>query len=87
MSPLNPTSLGSPRNQPEDRTGLFRTRRSGSWKNGGWKNTQGNNLHSAIHLPINHETQTSGLEGYGESSSAPIAPQRPILLENGQQTF
>ncbi|MBW0488963.1 hypothetical protein O181_028678 [Austropuccinia psidii MF-1] len=85
MSPVNPTSLGAPRNQPEDRPGLFRTRGSGPWKNGGWKNTQGNNCHAAIHLPIKPEPQTSGLEGYGESSSDPITLQRPILMENGQQ--
>ncbi|MBW0475280.1 hypothetical protein O181_014995 [Austropuccinia psidii MF-1] len=66
MSPVHLRNLGIPRNQPEDRQCLFRTRRSGAGhleQSGGWQDTQGNHTHSAIHLPIQQKTQTRGLEG------------------------
>ncbi|MBW0483788.1 hypothetical protein O181_023503 [Austropuccinia psidii MF-1] len=40
---------------------------------------------SAIHFPIQQETQTRGLERYGSSSSAPPTPQRFISIEHGKQ--
>ncbi|MBW0532005.1 hypothetical protein O181_071720 [Austropuccinia psidii MF-1] len=80
--------LGFQRNQPEDREGLSRTRRPGRGHlghSGGWKNTEGNHTHPAIHFPIQQEPQTRGLERYGSRSSAPPTPQRFISMEHGQQ--
>ncbi|MBW0500588.1 hypothetical protein O181_040303 [Austropuccinia psidii MF-1] len=80
--------LGFQRNQPEDREGLSRTRRPGRGHlghSGGWQKTEGNHTHPAIHLPIQQEPQTRGLEGYGPSSLAPPTPQRPFAMEHGQQ--
>ncbi|MBW0463542.1 hypothetical protein O181_003257 [Austropuccinia psidii MF-1] len=74
--------------QPEDRECLFRTRISGRGHLGhigGWQHIEGNHIHSAIHIPIQHKPQTRGLEGYGPSSSAPPAPQRPSSMGNGKQ--
>ncbi|MBW0473741.1 hypothetical protein O181_013456 [Austropuccinia psidii MF-1] len=45
MSPVQLRNLGIPKNQPEDRQGLFRTRRPGTGHLGhssGWKDTEGN---------------------------------------------
>ncbi|MBW0517883.1 hypothetical protein O181_057598 [Austropuccinia psidii MF-1] len=88
MSPVHLRNLGFQRNQQEDREGLSRTRRPERehlGHSGGWKETEGNNTHSTIHFPINHEPQTRGLERYGSSSSAPPTPQRFILMEHVQQ--
>ncbi|MBW0487570.1 hypothetical protein O181_027285 [Austropuccinia psidii MF-1] len=77
-----------PRNQPEDREGLSRTRRPGRGHlghSGGWHGTEGNNTHSSIHLPIKQKLQTGVLEGYGSSSSAPPTPQRSFPMDHGQQ--
>ncbi|MBW0519482.1 hypothetical protein O181_059197 [Austropuccinia psidii MF-1] len=74
--------------QPEDREGLSRTRRPGRGHlghSGGWQDIEGNHTQCAIHTPIQQKTQTRGLEGYGSSSSAPPTPQRPFLMEHGQQ--
>ncbi|MBW0571179.1 hypothetical protein O181_110894, partial [Austropuccinia psidii MF-1] len=65
--------------------GLSRTRRPGEGHSGGWKDIEENNTHSAIHFQIQQKPQTRGLEGYGSSSSAPPAPQRPFSMEHGQQ--
>ncbi|MBW0519401.1 hypothetical protein O181_059116 [Austropuccinia psidii MF-1] len=88
MSPGHLKNLGLQRNQPEDREGLSRTRIPGRGHlghSGGWKDTKGNHTHSDIHLPIQQEPQTRGLERYGSSSSAPPTPQRFISMEHGQQ--
>ncbi|MBW0535775.1 hypothetical protein O181_075490 [Austropuccinia psidii MF-1] len=88
MLPLHLRNLRFPRNQPEDRQGLFRARRPGTGHlghNGGWQDTEGNHTHSAIHLSIQQKPQTRGLEGYGSSSSAPPTPQRLIPMEHGQK--
>ncbi|MBW0474996.1 hypothetical protein O181_014711 [Austropuccinia psidii MF-1] len=88
MFPVHLRNLGITRNQPEERQGLFRTRRSVTGhlgNSGGWKDTEGNHTHSEIHLPIQQKPQTRGLEGYGSSSSAPPTPQRFIPMENGKQ--
>ncbi|MBW0538307.1 hypothetical protein O181_078022 [Austropuccinia psidii MF-1] len=88
MSPVHLRNLGFQRNQPEDREGLSRTRipsRGHLGHSGGWQNIEGNNTSSAIHIPIQQKPQTRGLEGYGSSSSAPPAPQRPLSMEHGQQ--
>ncbi|MBW0531674.1 hypothetical protein O181_071389 [Austropuccinia psidii MF-1] len=87
MSPVHLRSLGSQRNQPEDREGLSRTRIPGRGHprhSGGWQDTEGNYTHSAIHFPIKQEPQTRGLERYGSSSSGPPTPQRFISMEHGQ---
>ncbi|MBW0506842.1 hypothetical protein O181_046557 [Austropuccinia psidii MF-1] len=81
MSPVQLRDLGFQRNQTEDREGLSRARIPGRGHlghSGGWKDTEGNHTHSAIHFPIQQEPQTRGLERYGSSSSAPPTPQRFI---------
>ncbi|MBW0488949.1 hypothetical protein O181_028664 [Austropuccinia psidii MF-1] len=88
MSPAYLRDLAFQRNQPEDREGLSRTRRPGRGHLGqscGWKNTDRNHTHTAIHIPIQQEPQTRGLERYGSSSSAPPTTQRFISMEHGQQ--
>ncbi|MBW0559607.1 hypothetical protein O181_099322 [Austropuccinia psidii MF-1] len=77
MLPVHFRNFGIPRNQPEDKKGLSRTRIPGRGHlghSGGWKDTEGNYTHSSIHLPIQHKPQTRGLEGYGSTSSAPPTP-------------
>ncbi|MBW0525929.1 hypothetical protein O181_065644 [Austropuccinia psidii MF-1] len=62
-----------PWNQPEDREGLFRTRRPGRGHlghSGGWQDTEGNNTPYSIHIPNQQKPQKRGLEGYVSSSSA-----------------
>ncbi|MBW0544328.1 hypothetical protein O181_084043 [Austropuccinia psidii MF-1] len=88
MSPVHLRNLGFQSKQPEDREGVSRTRRPGKGHighSGGWQDTEGNHTHSAIHFPIQQEPQTTGLERYGSSSSAPPTPQRLISMEYGQQ--
>ncbi|MBW0488486.1 hypothetical protein O181_028201 [Austropuccinia psidii MF-1] len=88
MSPVHCGNLGIPRNQPEDREGLSRTRRPkrGHLRHsGGWQDTEVNNTHSSIHLSIKKKPQTRGLEGYGSSPSAPPTPQRYFQMEYGQK--
>ncbi|MBW0465771.1 hypothetical protein O181_005486 [Austropuccinia psidii MF-1] len=88
MSPVHLRNLGIPRNKPEDRKGLSRTRRPGKGhlgKRSGWQDTEGNHTHYYIHLLIQQRTQIRGLEGYGSSSSDPPTPQRSFPLEHGQQ--
>ncbi|MBW0498202.1 hypothetical protein O181_037917 [Austropuccinia psidii MF-1] len=88
MSPAHLRDLGFKRNQPEDREGLSRTRRSGRrylGHSGGWQNNEGDNINPVINTPIQQEPQTRGLEGYGSSSSAPPTPQRFISMEHGQE--
>ncbi|MBW0470728.1 hypothetical protein O181_010443 [Austropuccinia psidii MF-1] len=90
MSPVHLRSLGIPRNQPEDREGLSRTRIPGRGHvghSGGWEDTEINHAHSAIHFPIQHKPQTRGLEAYGSSYSAPPTCQRYFPMEHGQQDF
>ncbi|MBW0526353.1 hypothetical protein O181_066068 [Austropuccinia psidii MF-1] len=87
ISPVHLRNLGIPGNQPEDREGLFRTRRPGRGHlgySGVWQDTEGNHTHPVIHLPIQQKPQTRGLEVYGSSSSAPPTPQRSIPMEHGQ---
>ncbi|MBW0542842.1 hypothetical protein O181_082557 [Austropuccinia psidii MF-1] len=83
MSPVQLRNLGIPRNQPEDREGLSRTRRPGRGNLGhssGWQDIEENHTHSAIQFSIQQKPQTRRLEGYGSSSSAPTTPQRPFLM-------
>ncbi|MBW0502384.1 hypothetical protein O181_042099 [Austropuccinia psidii MF-1] len=88
MSPVHLRNLGFPRNKPEDRQGLFRTRRTGYGHLGhhsGWQDTEGNHTHSSIDLPTKQKPQSRGLEGYGSSSSDPPNPQRFIPMKNGHK--
>ncbi|MBW0484042.1 hypothetical protein O181_023757 [Austropuccinia psidii MF-1] len=88
MSPVHLRNLGIPRNQPEDREGLSRTRRPGRGHlgySGGWKGMEGNHTHSDIHFPTQQKPLTRGLEGYGSSSSARPTSQTPSSMEHGQQ--
>ncbi|MBW0466284.1 hypothetical protein O181_005999 [Austropuccinia psidii MF-1] len=88
MSRVHLRNLGIPRNQPEDREGLSRSRRPGGGSighSGEWKDIEVNNTHSSIHFSIQQKPQTRGLEGYGSSSSAPPTPQRSFTMEHGQQ--
>ncbi|MBW0501891.1 hypothetical protein O181_041606 [Austropuccinia psidii MF-1] len=64
MSPVYLRNLGIQSNLPEDREGLSRTRRPGRGHlghSGGWKDIEGNQTHSAIHVPIQQKPQTRGL--------------------------
>ncbi|MBW0493872.1 hypothetical protein O181_033587 [Austropuccinia psidii MF-1] len=68
MSPSHLRDRGFQRNQPEDREGFSKTRRTGRGhlgQSGGWQKIEGNNTHSAIHIPIKQKPHTSGLKGYG----------------------
>ncbi|MBW0521649.1 hypothetical protein O181_061364 [Austropuccinia psidii MF-1] len=88
MSPVRLRNLGFQRNQPEEREGLSRTRIPGRGHlghSGGWQDNEGNHTHSSIHFPIQQKPQARGLEGYGSIYSAPPTPQRPFLMESGQQ--
>ncbi|MBW0495944.1 hypothetical protein O181_035659 [Austropuccinia psidii MF-1] len=88
MSPVYLRDLGFQRNQPEDREGLSRTRRTGRGHlghSGGWKNNEGNNLNLAIHTPFQQGPQTRGLEIHGSSSSAPPTPQKFVSMKHEQQ--
>ncbi|MBW0491267.1 hypothetical protein O181_030982 [Austropuccinia psidii MF-1] len=76
------------RNKPVGREGLSRTRRLGGGHlghSGGWQDVEGYHTHSKIHFPIQQKPQTSRLEGYGSSSSAPPAPQRLFSMEHEKQ--
>ncbi|MBW0481371.1 hypothetical protein O181_021086 [Austropuccinia psidii MF-1] len=88
MSPVHLRNLGIPRQKPEDREGLSRTRIPGKGHLGqssGWQETEGNQTQSSIHLPVQQRPQTRGLEGYGLSSSAPPTPQRSFPMEHRQK--
>ncbi|MBW0547556.1 hypothetical protein O181_087271 [Austropuccinia psidii MF-1] len=85
MSPVQLRYLGIPRSQQEERTVLFRSRKSVFGKNGKWENTEGNHAHTPIHLPIQQRPQTRGLDRHGSSTSAPPNPQRPVPVEHGAQ--
>ncbi|MBW0470735.1 hypothetical protein O181_010450 [Austropuccinia psidii MF-1] len=88
MSPVHLRSLEIPRNQPEDRESLCRTRRPREGHlghNSGCQDTELNHTSSAIHLPIQKKPQTRGLKGYGSSSSAPPTPQRSFPSKHGKQ--
>ncbi|MBW0542763.1 hypothetical protein O181_082478 [Austropuccinia psidii MF-1] len=88
MSPVHLRNLGIPRNQPEYREGLFRTRRPGRGHlghSGGWQEYEVNHTHTAIHFPIQQGPQTRGLKGYVSSSSAPLTPQRSFPMGHVQQ--
>ncbi|MBW0493040.1 hypothetical protein O181_032755 [Austropuccinia psidii MF-1] len=52
MSPVHLRDLVIPRNQPEEKEGLFRYRRSGFGWYGEWKGTQGDYSHTPVHLLI-----------------------------------
>ncbi|MBW0483565.1 hypothetical protein O181_023280 [Austropuccinia psidii MF-1] len=81
MSPVHQRDLSIPRNQPEERKGLLRSRRSGFGQHGEWQDTEGNHSHT----PIQQRAQTRGLARHGSSTSAPPTSQRPILVEHGAQ--
>ncbi|MBW0491486.1 hypothetical protein O181_031201 [Austropuccinia psidii MF-1] len=66
---------------------MFRSRRSGLGQHGQWQDTQGNHSHTSIHLPIQQEPQTRGLDRYGSGTSAPPTPQRPAPMEHGKNRF
>ncbi|MBW0469645.1 hypothetical protein O181_009360 [Austropuccinia psidii MF-1] len=88
MSPVHLRNLGIPRNQPEYKEGLSRTRRPGRGHlghSGGWQDAEGNHTHSSIHLSIQQKPQNRGLGGYGSSCSALATPQISFPMEHGQQ--
>ncbi|MBW0528776.1 hypothetical protein O181_068491 [Austropuccinia psidii MF-1] len=69
MSPVHLKSLGIPRNQPEDKEGMSKTRRPGRGhlgNSGGWKDIEGNYTHSAIDFSIKQKAKARVLEGYCE---------------------
>ncbi|MBW0479531.1 hypothetical protein O181_019246 [Austropuccinia psidii MF-1] len=66
MSPVHLRDLGIPKNQPEDREGLSRTRRPGRrhlGHSGRWQGIEKNHTHSSISFLIQKKPQTRGLEG------------------------
>ncbi|MBW0520988.1 hypothetical protein O181_060703 [Austropuccinia psidii MF-1] len=84
MSPVQLRNLVVPRNHPEDREGLSRTRGTGRGhcgSSGGLQDTEGNHTYCASHLSIQQNPQTRGLEVYGSSSSAPPTPERAFPME------
>ncbi|MBW0469331.1 hypothetical protein O181_009046 [Austropuccinia psidii MF-1] len=83
MSPVHLRELGIPRNQPEERTGLFRSRRSGFGKYDEWKDIKGNNAHTPIQLQIQQIHQARGVDRHGSSTSAPLTSQIPVPVKNG----
>ncbi|MBW0519343.1 hypothetical protein O181_059058 [Austropuccinia psidii MF-1] len=88
MSPIYLRDLRFQSNEPEDREALSRARRPGRGQlghSGAWQNNEGDNINLSIHTPIHQEPHTTGLEGYGSSSSAPPTPQRFVSMEDGQQ--
>ncbi|MBW0471914.1 hypothetical protein O181_011629 [Austropuccinia psidii MF-1] len=85
MSPVHLKYLGALRNQPEERTGLFRSRAPGFGQHSELQDTQVNHSHTPINLPIQQNPQTRGLDRHGSSTSAPPTPQRPVPIENGKQ--
>ncbi|MBW0495465.1 hypothetical protein O181_035180 [Austropuccinia psidii MF-1] len=74
-------------NQPENRPGIIRIRRSDSGNYSRCQRTQINHSHTGIHLPLEQEHQTRGPGGYGSSSSAPPTPQRHIPMKHGKKEF
>ncbi|MBW0490676.1 hypothetical protein O181_030391 [Austropuccinia psidii MF-1] len=68
---------------PQNREGLFKTRRHAGGHlghSGRWQEIGGNHMHSTIYIPIQQKPQTRG-----SLSSAPPTPQRPLSMEHGQQ--
>ncbi|MBW0473394.1 hypothetical protein O181_013109 [Austropuccinia psidii MF-1] len=60
MSPVHLRNLGIPRNQPEDREGLFKNRipkRGHLGHSGGWHETEENHAHYSIHLPTQQKVK------------------------------
>ncbi|MBW0507524.1 hypothetical protein O181_047239 [Austropuccinia psidii MF-1] len=84
MSLVHLRVLKVPRSQPEDSTRPFISKGSGFGKHGYWKETQGENYQNPIHLAIQHTPQTSGLERYGSSTSAPPNAQKPVPMKHGK---
>ncbi|MBW0532204.1 hypothetical protein O181_071919 [Austropuccinia psidii MF-1] len=58
MSPVHLRDLGVPRSQPEEITGMFRSRRPAFGKHGEWKETQGNHSHTPIHFQFSIHLKT-----------------------------
>ncbi|MBW0486157.1 hypothetical protein O181_025872 [Austropuccinia psidii MF-1] len=85
--PKNRRNLRVSRNQTEERLGIFNTRCLGSGYHGELQNTQENHYNTDIHLAIQQEPQTRGLEGYGSSSSVPPIPQIFVSMEHSQKGF
>ncbi|MBW0525630.1 hypothetical protein O181_065345 [Austropuccinia psidii MF-1] len=76
------------RNQPENREGLYRTRKPGRGHLGHsdeWKDIEGIHTHSVIQIQIKQKPQIRGVEQYGSSYSAPPTPQRSFPMEHGKQ--
>ncbi|MBW0504958.1 hypothetical protein O181_044673 [Austropuccinia psidii MF-1] len=85
MSPVHLRNLCFPKEPNRGQRRLVQTRRPGRGHlgcSGGWQDTEGHHIHSAIHFPIQQEPKTGGLEGYGSSSSASPTPQRFISMEH-----
>ncbi|MBW0581987.1 hypothetical protein O181_121702 [Austropuccinia psidii MF-1] len=69
MSPIHLRNLGFQRNQPEGREGLSRTRRPGRGylgDSGGWKDTEGNDIHPAITFQFNRNLNPEGWKDMGQ---------------------
>ncbi|MBW0462192.1 hypothetical protein O181_001907 [Austropuccinia psidii MF-1] len=62
MFPVHCRDLAIPRNRLEERTVLFRSRRSGFCKHGKWQDTEGSHDHNPINLSIKKSPQTIGTD-------------------------
>ncbi|MBW0532543.1 hypothetical protein O181_072258 [Austropuccinia psidii MF-1] len=85
MSPIPLRGLGIPRNQPEERRGLFKSRIPGFRQYDEWQDTEKNHSHTPINLPIQQRPQNRGLDLHGSSTSDPPTPQIPVPVEYGAQ--
>ncbi|MBW0496969.1 hypothetical protein O181_036684 [Austropuccinia psidii MF-1] len=85
MTPVHLRELELPKNKPEERAGLFRSRGSGFGQNRECKDIQGDHAHTPINLPFQQKTQTRGLDKHGSSTSDPSNPQRTVPMENAKQ--
>ncbi|MBW0523860.1 hypothetical protein O181_063575 [Austropuccinia psidii MF-1] len=87
MSTVHLRNLGVLLNQPEDRPGTFRTRRKPFEHHDKWQDPQRNNFHTSIHLPIQQEHKTRGMDRHVSSASALLTPQGFVPMSNGKRGF
>ncbi|MBW0468909.1 hypothetical protein O181_008624 [Austropuccinia psidii MF-1] len=73
------------RNQPEERTGLFRSRRSGFGQNGELQDTERDYFQTPIHHSIQQRPQDTGLDRHGLSMSA--CDSKPEHKHDSQNTI
>ncbi|MBW0473843.1 hypothetical protein O181_013558 [Austropuccinia psidii MF-1] len=85
MSSVHLRDVGIPRNQPEEREGLFRSRRRGFGQDSEWQDTQEDHSHTPIHLSIQQRPQNRGLEIHESSTSALPTTPRSVPMKHVKQ--